>query len=192
MSDVARRLLLPSLLLVACAAPGPRSGRVGDLTNPLLGPDHAQWLVGAVSRLATEEEIRRYLALGSDAEAERFVAEFWAARDPRPATPENEAAELFESRSREADRLLSEAGVRGRRTDRGTLLVIFGAPKKVDFETSADPRDPPIELWLYDPETSGLGGLRPKPVYRFVNRGELTETYRPRALAGTPGLADQP
>ncbi|QQR72053.1 MAG: GWxTD domain-containing protein [Holophagales bacterium] len=178
------------LLAAGCAAPSPRGRQVADLTNPALGPEYAQWLVGAISRLATPEEARRFLALGSDAEAERFVTQFWAQRDPKPATPENEALQLFESRSLEADRLLSESGFRGRRTDRGAVLILFGPPKKVDFEMSPDPRDPPIEVWFYDPGTVGIGGQQARLSYRFIHRGDLTETYRPRSSGGRPGLAD--
>ena len=49
-------------------SPGPE-----ELTNFLLSPDRSQWLIGAISKMATPEEIEAYLALTSDEEADACV-----------------------------------------------------------------------------------------------------------------------
>lgn len=178
------------LVLVACSAgPSPRSA--GDLTNPALSPSLSQWLVGAIGRMASEEEIRSYLALADDEEARRFIAEFWERRDPDPGSPGNRIREVFERRAETADRRFSEAGYLGRRTDRGTIFVLYGEPEETDFETSPRRGGEPIVVWIYgrNPD-EGLDGREPQRWYRFVKQGDLTVFYgdrRPRRP-----LADEP
>jgi GWxTD domain-containing protein len=170
----------------ACSSSGTGTARrsAADLTNPLLGPDYSQWLVGAMSRLATPEESQVYLALTDDAAAEQFIREFWQRRDPSPDRPGNALLEAYEQRAAEADRQFTEAGYLGRRTARGEVFALYGPPSKIDYEVSPREGDPPIELWLYDKSTpAGLDGRRPAQAYRFTKRGDLTVLY-------VPGLPD--
>jgi GWxTD domain-containing protein len=172
---------LLALSCLACAGTAP-SRQVADLTNPFLGPEYSAWAIGAVSRLASEEEIRAFLALQDDAAARDFVEQFWQRRDPAPDRPGNPIREAFEERSAQADRLYAEAGYGGSRTARGAVYVLYGPPKDVEFEVSPFPAEPPIELWTYGPDApAGLDGRRPSVAYRFVKRGELTVPYVPRA-----------
>ncbi|HEX5759316.1 MAG TPA: GWxTD domain-containing protein [Thermoanaerobaculia bacterium] len=173
-------LLAAGLVAAACAG-GAAPRTIEDLTNPFLAPEHSQWLIGAVSRLATPEEVQAYLALRDDAAAAPFIRDFWVRRDPNPQAPGNPVLEAFEERSAAADRLYSESGVVGRRTARGTVHVLYGAPSKVDFEVSPRAEEPAIEVWLY-PEGSpaGLDARSPGRHYRFIRRGDLTVPYVPR------------
>jgi len=166
-------------LITALAAAGcggvSVSGSVAELTNPFLGPEHSDWLVGAISHLATAQEIQQYLDLKDDQQAAAFIEAFWAHRG-------NPVREAFDSRSAEADRLYSEAGFGGHRTDRGVIYVLYGAPDKVDFEVSPVAGGPPVEVWTYGAHApSGLDGKRPSGLYRFMKRGELTVFYFPGA-----------
>ena len=177
-------LALLTVCLAACGSGGaggggrPRSAL--DLTNPFLGPEYSGWMLGAASRLATVEEVQAFQALQDDAQAQTFVEQFWARRDPTPDRPGNAIQEAFEKRAAEADRLYSEAGFLGRNTDRGILLVLYGPPTKVDFEVSPAEDAPPIELWSYGPNApSGIDGRRPAAFYRFLKRGDLTRIYQP-------------
>jgi GWxTD domain-containing protein len=180
----------PALLLLALLAAGcgggvsaPRSRAA--LTNPFLGPDYTAWLVGAVSRLASPREIQEYLALKDDGQAEAFVQAFWDRRDPAPDKPGNPIREAFDRRSADADRLYSEAGLLGRRSDRGVLFVLYGPPEKVDFEVSPVPNGPPVEVWVYGSGSpSGLDGKRPAGIYRFIKSGDLTVFYVPGIRSG--------
>jgi hypothetical protein len=93
----------------------------------------------------------------------------------------NTALALFEERAGVADKKFSEGGVIGRHTDRGIVLVLYGAPKRGGFEVAPSPNDPPIEVWEYSPDApAGLDGKRPERFYRFAKRGDLTVTYVPR------------
>jgi GWxTD domain-containing protein len=175
---VRRALALLALALLAGCGEAPRTA--ADLNNLHLSPALSPWLVGAVSRIATPEEQAGYLALADDAAAEAFIEAFWARRDPDPARPGNPVRALFEERSREADRRFSEAGYLGRRTDRGTLLVLYGEPKSIDFEVNPRKGEPPIERWSYaGAKGVSLSGRPPSIVYRFSKRGDLTVFYSP-------------
>ena len=122
--------------------------------------------------------MQTYLSLKDDAAAEAFIARFWARRNPGNR-PQNELLATFEARGAEADRLYSEAGFQGRKTDRGTIHVIYGPPKKTDFEVAPVAGEAPIEIWTYGPDAAvGLNGRKPSPIYRFRKRGDLTVFYR--------------
>ena len=180
-------------VLAGCSsAPAPSGQRrtFADLTNPFLGPEYSAWLVGPISRLASEEEISAFLALRDDAAAGAFVEAFWARRDAGPDLFGTTRRQTFEERGEAADRLYSEAGIQGRRTARGTIYVVYGPPTKTEFEVSPEYGGPPIELWIYDAEApAGLDGRRPGSTYRFIKQGDLTVPYsrtRPQRRPNDP------
>lgn len=189
MSRVAASLGL--LFLLACGSAPTAARKAADLTNPFLGPEHSSWLIGAIARIATPEEIQSYLALQDDAQAARFIEQFWARRDPSPEKPGNPLREAFDERSAEADRMFTEAGYRGRRTDRGSTLILYGPPSKTDFEISPSRDESAVETWTYGPAApAGLDGKKPASIYRFIKRGDLTVTYIPGQ--SDPRLRQQP
>jgi GWxTD domain-containing protein len=168
-----------TLASLACGS-APARRNYADLTNPFLGPEYAQWLIGPVSGLATQDEVAAYLALRSDDAAKTFIGDFWQRRNPRPAEGEsgNRVLQAFLARGEEADRLYAEGGFQGRRTARGTIYVLFGPAKKVDYEVSERPGEAPVEAWTYDPAaTVGLHGRPPAGLYRFIKQGDLTVFY---------------
>ncbi|HEX3557503.1 MAG TPA: GWxTD domain-containing protein [Thermoanaerobaculia bacterium] len=172
-------LLLLALLAAGCGDAG-SSKSMADLANPFLGPDWSAWLVGPISRLATPEETQAFLALKDDAAAAAFAETFWSKRG-------NPIRRAYAERASTADRLYSESGYLGHRTDRGTIYVLYGPPEKEGFEVSPNPRDSGIEVWSYGPNApSGLDGNRPNSVYRFIKRGDLTVSYFPRVQPVLP------
>jgi GWxTD domain-containing protein len=175
-------LALATMGAGGCASTPQTGAGAEELTNPRLGPQYSQWLVGPISRLATPSELDAFAALGDDAAAQAFVERFWEARDPSADRPGNPVREAFDSRAAEADKRYSEAGYLGRRTARGTIYVLFGPPGDVDYQIPPDPRDPPIEVWEYTEDVSaGLSGERPARFYRFIKRGDVTVYYIPRS-----------
>jgi GWxTD domain-containing protein len=183
-----RPRLGPLLALAAAVLAGAGCGlgggaprvRAADLVNFQLGPEHSHWLVGPIAAMATPEEVRQYLALTGDFAALDFAEAFWARRDPDPAERGNPPREAFERRAEEADRLFGEAGIRGRRTPRGTIRVLYGAPATVEFDT-APGGGAPIEVWRYPADAPpGLDGRPPERLYWFRKQGELTRPYQPR------------
>lgn len=78
---------------------------------------------------------------------ERFRA-FWKKRDPTPGTERNERMEEYYYRVARANRSYEEDRA-GWRTDRGHVLVLFGAPDAIERQPrSADAE--PYEVWRYD------------------------------------------
>ena len=194
---VALALLAAMATLSGCAGAGSSGGvsSMADLTNPFLGPDYSAWLIGPVARIATPAEVKAYLALHDDREAATFIDQFWekrkAAKGTAPgaagAAPifpmpgRNPVLALFEERAAVADKKYSESGIIGRRTDRGTILILYGPPKKGGFEVAPNPNDPAIEVWEYLADApAGLDGKQPDRFYRFAKRGDLTVFYVPR------------
>ena len=174
--------------LAACASPDarPPASTAAEVSNPLLSPTYSQWLVGPIGKMASREEIAEYLGLSSDEAAAAFIESFWERRDPYPLREDNPLRETFDARAAEADRLYSEAGYLGRRTARGTVYVLYGAPAEVDYEVSPHPDDPPITLWEYPADAPpGLDGRQPDRWVRFIKRGDLTELYRPLRTPAT-------
>lgn len=170
------------LVAIALACAESRPLGVSDLTNPRLGPEYSQWLVGAAARMATPQEIDEFLGLRDDPAAQAFIERFWERRDPDSGKPGNPAREAFQARAAIADQRFSEAGYLGRRTDRGTILILYGEPDEAGFAVGEFVGEPAIEMWQYRPEGRlGLDGKRPHAVYRFAkSRGDLTTFYNPR------------
>ncbi len=157
-----------------------------DLTNFFLGPHLSQWLVGPMSKIASEEERRRYLALTDDAKAEAFIAEFWQARvDPSRPWPQEQPQGVFERRAATADRIYTEGTHLGRRTDRGETLILYGFPDNVRYWAGGDRRrrqEITIEIWDYSKNApAGLNMQTPERQYYFVKKDELTVRYYPEA-----------
>ncbi len=178
-------------LLAGCGSGGvgAPSSRPGELVNSRLGPDYASWLVGPIARIATPEEIETYSHLTGDFAAADFIESFWSRHDPDPDAPGNPVRLEFEQRAADADRLYGEGGVLGRRTDRGTIYVLYGKPETISFEVS--PRDgSAIEVWSYAEDAPpGLDGKRPERFYWFHKQGGSTTFYRPgaRIIVPPPG-----
>ncbi len=155
-----------------------------DLTNFMLSPRYSRWLVGAISRLATEEEVRQYLAITSDSEAEAFIGTFWKARGGEAVWPATNKQKIFNDRVTEADKFYTEGTIRGSTSDRGTIYVLFGAPDQTRYEAHPKNQGNPIEVWYYIPETTeGLDGSKPDAIYLFRKDGVVTSFYRgPRRI----------
>jgi len=161
-----------------------------DLTNFQLGPEYAQWLVGPLVHVATAEERASYLALKDDEAAVAFIEAFWERRGPNLQFPPSGPRITFERRAKEADRVFSEGTYLGRRTDRGTVFILYGSPETVEYASSQTGMGPPIEIWNYTKKTGpGLDGERPDPSYGFRPQGSVTKFH---SLAGVKKLRRVP
>ena len=89
------------------------------------------WANGPVKYLMTPEEKKEWDLRSGAGERSEFVTKFWASRDPRPETPENEFREEFERRVLFADGAFRQGEIRGSLTDRGMVFVLIGPPFNV-------------------------------------------------------------
>jgi GWxTD domain-containing protein len=179
-------MLLVIVLVAASGARAPAAQKVHtaeELFQPFLEGELSQWMVGPIGRLASEDEIDAYLRLKTAEDAKQFIDAFWAKRDPDVGKDGNPVLDLFETRAAEADKKFSEAAVAGRRTDRGTILILYGEPESVDYEEFRDVSGPDVELWRYSKKAeSGLDGRRPEREYRFAKLDDLTRFYSAREM----------
>ena len=84
---------------------------------------------------------------GKAADRPRLWREFWAATDPQPQTPENEALDQYFTRIAIANERFKDEGGAGWRTDRGEVYVTLGEP---DQTLESPPgNDQRIVQWVY-------------------------------------------
>ncbi len=154
----------------------------------------ADWARGPVQFLMTPEEKTQWNAVKSDAGADQFIALFWARRDPTPRTPQNEFREEFERRVQFTDQNFGGPRVRGSISDRGKILILFGAPTRavrsgggpsqlarptapgagiVGGETDTEAEDTTNaerQLWTYEGANAEKMFGSPHVEFRFIDR----------------------
>jgi len=151
-----------------------------------LSMEKADWGRGPVQYLMTPEEKTAWNAVKSDAQADHFVALFWARRDPTPTTPQNEVRDEFGRRVQYADKNF-HGRERGSISDRGKVLILFGPPTRpvvrsggntqpfgqtntAGTENPADDSNAVRQTWTYDgPTAEKLFGVA-HAEFQFVDR----------------------
>lgn len=140
-----------------------------DIFNPLLGPEYSHWLVGPIYEMASADEVKTYLDLVSDEEAQAFIVTFWQERNKGTAVFQDTPQDIFEQRVEEANKRYTENAFPGERTDRGTIYILYGEPESVSYESPRKVGDRTVEVWSYGKKAEpGLDGHRPKKSFRFV------------------------
>ena len=81
--------------------------------------------------LTTDVEKKDWKKVASDEDAEKFIALFWARRDPDIKTPRNEYRERFDALVKGADERFAVGKKRGALTERGRMLILVGPPKEI-------------------------------------------------------------
>ncbi len=94
-------------------------------------PSREDWGKGPARFLMTPEEKREWERQTDAVARSEFVTKFWAARDPKPETPENEFRQEFERRVAFADQNFAQDETRGALTDRGMVFLLLGPPTYV-------------------------------------------------------------
>jgi GWxTD domain-containing protein len=106
--------------------------------------------------IAKSGELSVYNDKLSLAAKRKFLADFWARRDPSPSTPQNESREQFYNAIAYANKNYREGGrasIPGWKTDRGRVYAKNGVPDEV-LRRSQQGNAPPYEVWRY---TKGKG-----------------------------------
>jgi GWxTD domain-containing protein len=97
----------------------------------LADPPGERWADGPVKVLLTADDKRQWAGLMDPASRSEFITKFWAARDPKPETPENVFRQDFEKRVAFADKNFVQGETRGSLTDRGMVFLLLGPPTYV-------------------------------------------------------------
>jgi len=104
---------------------------VASVAGAALSEKYADWADGPVKFLVTRSERKELKRLKTDEEARRFIALFWARRDPDLGTAVNEFKLEFEQRVRTADEKYGFRNTPGSLTDRGKTLILLGQPDAI-------------------------------------------------------------
>jgi GWxTD domain-containing protein len=120
---------------------------------------YVQW-IDDVDPILTQAERDAWKKLQTDDEREKFIEDFWRARDPDPDTEENEFKQEYFERVAYANEHFS-SGKPGRLTDRGRIYIKFGKPDDVEshpaggtyerpsYEGGGSTSTYPFEKWFY-------------------------------------------
>src|SRR5205823_707863 len=151
------------------AQPSQVKDQVQGQDNPLNRPlskrkrgadDFQKRFMNDVRAIITPEEEQAFKRLGTDAEREQFIEQFWQRRDPTPDTEENEYRDEYYRRLAYVDERYS-AGVPGRNTDRGLIYLLHGPPDSIESHSAGGPyqrtaeegggqtQTYPFERWRY-------------------------------------------
>ncbi len=161
---------------------------------------YKKWLTEEVPYIITPAERAAFKKLGTDAEREQFIEQFWERRNPNPGSPENEFKEEYYRRIAYANEHYA-SGIPGWRTDRGRIYIMYGPPDEVESHPSGGTyiRPPeegggetatyPFEDWRY----RYIDGIGTNIILEFVDpsmTGEYHLTMDPGekdALLHVPG-----
>jgi GWxTD domain-containing protein len=125
-----------------------------------MGKVYKKWLDEDVRWIITDEELSAFKKLATNAERDQFIEAFWQRRDPTPDTEENEFKEEHYRRIAYADERFA-AGIRGSRTDRGRIYIMYGKPDSIDAHPAGGPYQRPAE------EGGGQTSTFPFEVWRY-------------------------
>ena len=153
-------------ILIACAT----VAIVAGSAFAQLSPVYRDWAKGPAQFIMTPQELTQWNQIKTDADAKAFTDLFWARRDPSPGTPANEYRDAFEAAVKYADEHFAEGRRKGSLTDRGRVLVLLGAPSRIEKTGSAAATTMPGEggrladqaiptqIWVYDAGKSPVLG----------------------------------
>ena len=92
--------------------------------------------------LATEGEMKEWKKVATEADAEKFIALFWARRDPDLKTGPNKFKARFDALVALADTHFVLPSVRGALTERGRLFILLGPPRTMSDLQGTKPHAP--------------------------------------------------
>src|SRR5262245_6708785 len=125
-----------------------------------------KWVDETVKVLISKEEKDAFKKLKTNEEKEKFIADFWAKRDPSPGTPENEFKTEYENRVKTITEKITGGQKKPMDTDMGKAVLLLGNPSDQKKEESK----PPKQTWMWKglPKEMGVG----EPEITFVGDEE--------------------
>ncbi len=100
---------------------------------------YKDWAKSPEAYFLTPAEREEWSRVTNDADAEKFIATYWARRDPTPATPQNEFKDGVMRRIAAADEQFKLRRYnRGAESARGRVFVTLGAPSRASQSRPQD------------------------------------------------------
>jgi len=140
-------LVLGAIAFSVCASAAP--------PRAALPAQYEKWIKQDVLYIITDEEKKAFLKLTTDAERDRFIDDFWAARNPIPGSAANSFKEEHYRRLQYATATFGRrSNTPGWMTDMGRAYILFGKPvSRAPFPGYGQLY--PCELWFYENKASG-------------------------------------
>ncbi len=92
------------------------------------GNKYEDWLKKEVKLIISSEGEKKFKALKTDKEKDKFIELFWAKRDPSPQTKENEFKEEWHKRLEYVNKNFNYGPQRGINSDMGKVYMLLGPP----------------------------------------------------------------
>ncbi len=171
-------------------------------------PRHEQGRYFELAALASDDEVKKYLALTDSSAREEFWHKYWKKQDPTPTTDRNERYEEHHRRVEFADQNFSAH--RGRWDDRGRIYVKYGEPDEreahplgsgpqgVGMESVTDDEggltmDLPLtrgwELWTYSRLARQFKFVSDGIQYRMVGSLAVANEWKDKTVPAVAPLA---
>lgn len=110
---------------------------------------YKKWLTEDAAYIVTQPEKALFLSLHTDEQRNRFIEDFWRARDTVPETVKNEFKEEHYLRIKYANEKLADDTPRdGWRTERGRIHILLGKPDDIYNKVSSNILYP-VQVWDY-------------------------------------------
>jgi len=122
-------------------------------SKEVLPKQYKQWLEQDAVYIITDEEKKAFLQLGTDAERDSFIENFWEIRNPVPQAKPNQYREEHYQRIQYANENFGrQSNTPGWMTDMGRCYIQFGKPVS-KFNMTGYGQIYPLELWFYENKT---------------------------------------
>lgn len=121
---------------------------------------YKDWLEKDVRWIISNDERDAFLNLTDDDARNKFIEDFWEARNPTPGAPTNPYKEEHYKRLAYAIQYFSTGAQDGYKTDRGMVYITMGEPQQRAHYNHAETR--PMEIWFYQNTHPAL------PTYFYV------------------------
>ena len=106
---------------------------------------YKDWAKSPEAYFLTAQEKQEWSAVKSDEEAEKFIAQYWARRDPNPATAQNEFKDAIMRRVAAAnEQFKSRRYPKGSESPRGRVFVVLGAPNRASQSRAQERAGAPL------------------------------------------------
>jgi GWxTD domain-containing protein len=100
---------------------------------------YKDWAKSPEASFLTSAEREEWSRVGNDADAEKFIAMYWARRDPTPGTAQNEFKDGVMRRIAAADEQFKLRRYnRGSESNRGRVFIALGAPNRASQTRAQD------------------------------------------------------
>ena len=152
---------------------GARDGTGNQSQEADLGDNYRKWLNEEVFYIITAEEKAVFLALKSAEERDRFIAQFWARREPAPGAGTGKFKNEHYRRLAYANKWFAARDVPGWKTDRGRIYILYGEPdgkeahpQREFWQAGGSVPVYPFEIWRY----RRIPAIGDDVEFRFVDR----------------------